>query len=58
MLPGVIKSSKCGIRIIYRYNFATRKGVVSMEILNLVLFGCIFYLALIGIPSLCEKHGK
>ena len=32
--------------------------VVSMEILNLVLFGCIFYLALIGIPSLCEKHGK
>lgn len=29
-----------------------------MEVLNLVLFGCVFYLALIGIPSLCEKHGK
>lgn len=29
-----------------------------MEILNLVLFGCIFYVALIGIPTLCEKHGK
>ena len=29
-----------------------------MEILNLILFGCVFYLALIGIPSLCEKHGK
>lgn len=25
-----------------------------MEILNLVLFGCVFYLALIGIPTLCE----
>ncbi len=29
-----------------------------MEILNIVLFGGIFYLALIGIPTLCEKFGK
>ncbi len=29
-----------------------------MEVLNLVLFGCVFYLALIGIPTLCEKKGK
>ena len=35
-----------------------RKGVLKMEVLNLVLFGCVFYLALIGIPSLCEKRGK
>ena len=28
---------------------------MKMEILNLVLFGCIFYIALIGIPTLCEK---
>lgn len=27
-----------------------------MEILNLVLFGCVFYLALIVIPTLCEKR--
>lgn len=26
-----------------------------MEILNLVLFGCMFYLAFIGIPTFCEK---
>jgi len=25
-----------------------------MEILNLILFGGIFYLALIGIPTICE----
>lgn len=31
------------------------KGDSIMEILNLVLFGCVFYLALIGIPSLCER---
>jgi hypothetical protein len=31
---------------------------IKMEILNLVLFGCVFYLALIGIPTLCEKRGK
>lgn len=29
-----------------------------MEVLNLVLFGCVFYLAIIGIPTLCEKMGK
>ncbi len=29
-----------------------------MEILNLVLFGCVFYLAIIGIPTICERHGK
>lgn len=29
-----------------------------MEILNLVLFGSVLYLALIGIPTLCEKRGK
>ena len=28
-----------------------------MEVLNLILFGCVFYLALIGIPSMCEKKG-
>jgi hypothetical protein len=33
-----------------------KKGVLKMEILNLVLFGCVFYLALIEIPTLCEKH--
>jgi len=35
-----------------------RKGVLKMEVLNLVLFGCVFYLALIVIPTLCEKRGK
>jgi hypothetical protein len=35
-----------------------RKGALKMEVLNLVLFGCVFYLALIGIPSLCEKRSK
>ncbi len=34
------------------------KGELKMEIMNLVLFGCVFYLAFIGIPTLCEKHGK
>ena len=35
-----------------------KKGVLKMEILNLVLFGCVFYLAIIGIPTICERHGK
>ncbi len=26
-----------------------------MEVMNLVLFGCVFYLALIVIPTLCER---
>jgi len=26
-----------------------------MEILNLVLFGCVFYLAIIAVPTLFEK---
>ena len=29
-----------------------------MEVLNLILFGCVLYMALICIPTLCEKHGK
>ena len=29
-----------------------------MEILNILLFGAIFYIALIGIPTLCEKASK
>lgn len=29
-----------------------------MEILNLLLFGIVFYMALIGIPSLCEGLKK
>ena len=29
-----------------------------MEVLNLVLFGCVFYLALIVIPTLCERRAK
>ena len=39
-------------------NQCSKKGVLKMEILNLVLFGCVFYLAIIGIPTLCEKKGK
>ena len=35
-----------------------QKRSIKMEVLNLVLFGCVFYLALIGIPTLCEKRGK
>lgn len=33
-------------------------GEKLMELMNLVLFGVLFYLAFIGIPTLCEKHGK
>ena len=29
-----------------------------MAILNIILFGTIFYLGLIGIPTLCEKGNK
>jgi len=29
---------------------------IEMEVLNLILFGCVFYLAFIGIPTLCEKR--
>lgn len=39
-------------------NIYYRKGAKAMEVLNLVLFGCVFYLALIGIPTICEKRGK
>ena len=58
---GVIKFSECGINNYKRFsshNIGTMKGVLKMEVLNLVLFGCVFYLALIGIPTLCEKRGK
>jgi hypothetical protein len=40
------------------HTIGTMKGVLKMEVLNLVLFGCVFYLALVGIPTLCEKRGK
>ena len=35
-----------------------QKRSIKMEVLNLVLFGCVFYIALIGVPTLCEKYGK
>lgn len=38
-----------------KVEFYKCKEVFSMEILNLILFGCVFYIALIGIPTLCEK---
>lgn len=37
-------------------NVTQERNILNMEILNLILFGCVFYLAFIGVPSLCEKN--
>ena len=52
MLKSVINLPKCGIKKV-----EALKGV-KMEILNLVMFGCIFYMAIIGIPTFCENLKK
>ena len=35
--------------------YRLEKGVLYMEFFNIILFGVVFYTAIIGIPSLFEK---
>ena len=48
---GVTFLATCGIRKIWPY-----ERRLIMEIVNLILFGTLFYLAIIGVPTLCERR--